>query len=89
MRPRIKPTVQVTDPEMIQALVDHKEASLKLILAKIPAMTTFKQLGELIGYSHEWVRVRLVKQADRLFRIGRRYQVPKGVAEEFVRSVFV
>ena len=41
------------------------------------------------GYSHEWVRQRLVKAPEKLYKNGRRYKVPKGVAEEFVRSVFV
>jgi hypothetical protein len=87
MRRRINAPPQNTSA--IQALIDHKQATLNLILAKIPDKTTFAELGDLIGYSHEWVRVRLVKNAERLFKIGRRYQIPKGVAEEFVRSVFV
>ncbi len=89
MRRRITPQKQNQDAALLQAAVDHKEATLKALLAKIPEKMTFQELGDLVGYSHEWVRVRMVKQADRLFRIGRRYQVPKGVAEEFVMSVFV
>jgi hypothetical protein len=60
-----------------------------VLLSKIPESSTFAELGALIGYSHEWVRVRLVKQKDRLFRIGTRYKVPRGVAVEFVRSAFI
>ena len=86
MRRRIK-----TDPQetaSYQALIDHKQATLNVILAQIPNTSTFAQLGKLIGFSHEWVRQRLVKAPEKLYRIGKRYFVPKGVAEEFVRSVF-
>ena len=72
-----------------QALINHKQATLNVILAKIPDLSTFGQLGELIGYSHEWVRQRLVQAPEKLYKNGKRYKVPKGVAEEFVRSVFV
>jgi hypothetical protein len=72
-----------------QALVDHKQATLNVILSQIPDISTFAQLGELLGYSHEWVRQRLVRAPERLYRNGKRYKVPKGVAEEFVRSVLV
>src|SRR4051794_40789933 len=72
-----------------RALVDHKAATLNVILAQIPEISTFAQLGGLIGYSHEWVRQRLVQNPEKLYKNGRRYKVPKGVAEEFVRSVFV
>jgi hypothetical protein len=86
MRRRI--TSQQPTPEF-QALVNHKQASLEVILAQIPNTSTFAQIGELVGYSHEWVRTRLVQNPDALYKIGKRYQVPKGVAEEFIRSVLV
>lgn len=78
-------------PETVayQALVDHKEATLNVLLSRIPEIITFSQLGELIGYSHEWVRQRLIQTPERLYKNGRRYKVPKGVAEDFVRSVFI
>ena len=72
-----------------QALVDHKRATLDVLLTRIPDISTFAQLAELIGYSHEWVRQRLVQAPEKLYKNGKRYKVPKGVAEEFVRSVFV
>jgi hypothetical protein len=72
-----------------QALIDHKHATLNVLVARIPDISTFAQLGELIGYSHEWVRQRLIRAPEKLFRNGKRYKVPKGVAEEFVRSVFI
>jgi hypothetical protein len=71
-----------------QALIDHKQATLNVILAKIPDVSSFGQLAELVGYSHEWVRQRLVQAPERLYKNGKRYRVPKGVAEEFLRSVF-
>ncbi len=71
-----------------QALMDHKQATLSVLLSQIPDVSTFTQLGELIRYSHEWVRQRLTKTPERLYKMGRRYKVPKGVAEDFVRSVF-
>ena len=87
MKARITPPPQ--DAATYQTLVDHKQATLDIILAKIPETTTFAELGELLNYSHEWVRQRLVKQPEKLFKIGRRYQVPRGVAEEFVKSVLI
>jgi hypothetical protein len=87
MQRRIKAQPQET--AAYQALIDHKQATLNVILAKIPDISTFAQLGELIGYSGEWVRQRLVQAPERLYKNGRRYKVPKGLAEEFVRSVFV
>ena len=87
MRRRIQAQSQGTTA--YQALVDHKQATLNVILAQIPEISTFAQLGELIGYSHELVRQRLVQAPEKLYKNGKRYKVPKGVAEEFVRSVFV
>ena len=87
MQRRIKAQPQNT--VAYRALVDHKQATLHVILAQIPEISTFAQLGELIGYSHEWVRQRLVRAPEKLFKNGKRYKVPRGVAEEFVRSVFV
>jgi hypothetical protein len=87
MQRRIKARPQ--DTAVSQALIDHKQATLNVILSQIPEISTFAQLGQLIGYSHEWVRQRLVRDPEKLYKNGKRYKVPKGVAEEFVRSVFV
>jgi len=86
MQRRIKAPSQETAAN--QALIDHKEATLNVILSRIQDISTFAQLGELIGYSHEWVRQRLVQAPEKLYKNGKRYKVPRGVAEEFVRSVF-
>lgn len=61
MRRRIN--AHTVDPAVLQALLDHTQATLQVILSQIPNTTTFAQLGELMDYSHEWVRVRLVKQS--------------------------
>ena len=87
MQRRIKAHPQET--ANYQALIDHKQATLNVLLAQIPDPSTFGQLGELMGFSHEWVRQRLVKAPDKLYKIGKRYLVPKGVAEEFVWSVLL
>ena len=87
MQRRIQSRPQET--AVYQALINHKQATLNVILSRIPDISTFAQLGELIGYSHEWVRQRLVQAPERLYKNGKRYKVPKGVAEEFVRSVVV
>ena len=87
MQRRIK--AQPKETTAYQALIDHKQATLNVILSRIPDISTFAQLGELIGYSHEWVRQRLVQAPEKLYKNGNRYKAPKGVAEEFVRSVFV
>ena len=87
MQRRIKTQPQETAAH--QALIDHKKATLNVILAQIPDISTFAQLAELIGSSREWVRQRLVQAPEKLYKNGKRYKVPKGVAEEFVRSVFI
>jgi len=86
MRRRI--TAKPLDALAHQALVDHKQATLDVLVSGIPEVSTFSQLGELLGYSYEWVRQRLTKTPERLYKHGKRYRVPRGVAEEFVRSVF-
>jgi hypothetical protein len=86
MQRRIK--AQPTDTATYQALIDHKQATLNVLLSRIPEISTFAQLGELVGYSYEWVRQRLMQDPQKLYRNRKRYRVPKGVAEEFVRSVF-
>jgi hypothetical protein len=70
-----------------QELIDHKQATLNVLLSKIPEISTFAEIGELVGYSYEWVRQRLTKSPESLYKTGKRYKVPRGVAEEFVRSV--
>jgi hypothetical protein len=87
MQRRIK--AQPNEKAAYQALMDHKQATLNVLLSRIPDVSTFGQLGELIGYSHEWVRQRLIQAPEKLYKNGKRYKVPKGVAEEFVRSVFI
>ena len=87
MQRRIKAGPQET--AAYQAFIDHTQATLNVILSQIPDVSTFTQLGELIGYSHEWVRQRLLQAPEKLYKNGKRYKVPRGVAEEFVRSVFV
>jgi hypothetical protein len=87
MQRRIK--AQPPERAANQALIDHKQATLNVLLSRIPEISTFAQLGELIGYSYEWVRQRLIQDPEKLYKNGKRYRVPKGVAEDFVRSVLV
>ena len=87
MQRRIK--AQPKETAAYQALIDHKQTTLNVLLSRIPDVSTFGQLGELIGYSHEWVRQRLIQAPEKLYKSGKRYKVPKGVAEDFVRSVFI
>ena len=67
MQRRIKTQAQET--AAYQALIDHKQATLNVLLSQIPDVTTFAQLGELIGYSHEWVRQRLVRAPESSIRM--------------------
>jgi len=83
----VRRRISQQQPTTIQAFIDHKQATLNAIVAMIPEKSTFSEIADLLGCSHEWVRVRLVKNPECLFRIGNRYLVPKGVAEEFIRSV--
>ena len=86
MQRRIK--AQTRETVTPQALIDHKQATLNVLLSRIPDISTFAELAELIGYSYEWVRQRLTESPDKLYKNGKRYKVPKGVAEDFVRSIF-
>ena len=49
MQRRIKAQPQET--AAYQALIDHKQATLNVLLSRIPDGSTFAQLGELIGCS--------------------------------------
>jgi hypothetical protein len=86
MQRRIK--AQIRETVTYQALIDHKQATLNVLLSRIPDISTFAELAELVGYSHEWVRQRLIQSPEKLYKTGKRYRVPKGVAEDFVRSIF-
>lgn len=71
-------------PQVQQAAEHYKQAALEAMRAQISATTTFTDLGVLMGYSHEWVRQRLVgnpEYARNLYKINGRYKVPRGVAE--------
>ena len=82
MRRRITSRLEIAVP---QALIDHREATLNIILAKLPDdYISFAELGELLHHSHEWVRTRLGKD-PRIFRIGNKFQVSRVLAEEFIR----
>jgi hypothetical protein len=50
MQRRIK--AQPGDTTAKQALIDYKQATLGVLLSRIPDISTFSQLAELIGYSH-------------------------------------
>ena len=57
MQRRIK--AQPPDTTVHQALIDHKQATLNVILSRIPEISTFAQLGELSatpmsGYDNAW-----------------------------------
>ena len=71
-----------------QALIDHKQATLNVLLSQIPDISTFAQIGQLIGYSHEWVRQRLTKSPRAAVQDGEALQSAQGRRGDFVRSVF-
>jgi hypothetical protein len=77
------------DMDTHQALLDHRKATLNVLLDRIPELTTFSEIGDLLRRSYDWVRVRLIVHPERLVKFGKQYLVPKGVAEDFIRSVFV
>jgi hypothetical protein len=56
---RIK--AQPPDTIVHPPLIDHKQATLNVIFFRIPEISTFVQLGELIGHSHESLRQRPIK----------------------------
>ncbi len=83
--------VMATEPLTVESVIDTKRRALNDIIAKIGDMTTFGKIAELIGVSHEYVRVRLVRQhktKNNLMRWSGGYKVPRTVAVEFVLSTF-
>jgi hypothetical protein len=75
----------------VHALADHKQETVSLMIATIPEKIKFRELGDLLGYSKEWVRHRLVddpKYRSKIFCVNGRYFVPRGVAVELVREIF-
>jgi len=78
-------------PEVEEALQNYKQVALETMVAQIAPTTTLTELATLMGFSHEWVRERLVKNpeyAKDLYKINRRYKIPRGVAVKFVKSIF-
>lgn len=65
MKRRINPD-QFRDTSAYQAALDHKAATLNVLLAQIPEKSTFAQLAELVGFSREWVRQKLIGAPERL-----------------------
>src|SRR5438309_10664257 len=57
---------QRQDTVAYQTLVDHKQATQ--ILSQNPNISTFAQPAELIGYSHESVRQRLMRAPEKLYK---------------------
>lgn len=86
--PKVIGPVQVVTVQP-EEIIDPKTATLNAKISLLSETSTFIQLGEIVGHSHEWVRERLVKAPERLYKIGRRYQVPRRVAEDFLRSVYI
>lgn len=74
------------DEEVVQEVVDHKEVMLKAIIDPLPDIMTIGHLAKVIGFSYEWVRVRIMATPERLSKFGSRYRVSKGVAAEFIRA---
>jgi hypothetical protein len=58
------------------------------MISQIPDPATFGEIAELMGFSYEWVRVRLMEAPDLLYKLGKRYKVPKGVVEDFIRRMY-
>ncbi len=75
-------------PVQSTVVADHKKAALEMLVATIPERATFNELGALLGYSGEWVRLRLITHPERLIKVGKRYWVPKGVAVDLIRAEF-
>ena len=60
---------------------------LEKILPQIENTTTFGRIARLIGFSDEFVRLRLVHHPA-VVRVNNRYRVPKSVAVEFITQLF-
>lgn len=69
-----------------QAVVDHKQALLEAIVAQVPPLTGFREIGELIGQCQEWVRTRMITHPSKLIIRNGRYKVPQGYAIQFIRA---
>jgi hypothetical protein len=64
-------TESTTKHNCCAAWSDHEPATLQVILSRIPEKnSTFLEIADLIGSSYEWIRVRLIKNPERLYRLA-------------------
>jgi hypothetical protein len=70
-----------------QPVEDYRAVCIQGILDSLKDRMTFLELADLLGVSHEFVRERLTEHPERLVFLGKKYQVPRPVAVEFIQSV--
>ena len=87
MRKKLKGVFQQISPEEVQRAIQQTGIRFDHIIEQIENTTTFGRIAKLIGYSDEFVRLRLVKHPE-VTPVGKRYRVPKAVAVEFITTLF-
>jgi hypothetical protein len=78
---------QTEQPSALQKYF-HNEAqnAVRAVISAFGEFTTFQEIAEAIGYSHEFVRQRLGRDPN-VCNVGKRYRVPKATAARFVTDL--
>jgi hypothetical protein len=74
-----------------QAIIDYRHATVRMFIEQLQPLSTFSEIATIIGKSHEFVRSRLVglhRRENVLLVVSGRYQVPRQIAEQFIRSIY-
>jgi hypothetical protein len=79
-----------SNPSPLQKFI-HGEAenAVKATISHLKRETaSFREIADLIGFSHEYVRQRLVNDPN-VIRAGKRYRVPRATAARFIAELLM
>jgi hypothetical protein len=80
----------VHTPEQVAPLQKYFQGetvnAVKFVIDGLKEITTFKAIADAIGYSDEFVRVRL-RHDPNVVKIGRDYRIPKATAARFITEL--
>jgi hypothetical protein len=81
--------VKQAEPAPLQQYF-HAEAAnaVKAVIANLNEITTFTAIADAIGYTHEYVRLRLVNDPN-VMKVGKNYRVPKATAARFITGLLL
>ncbi len=92
MRRRLKTGCRTVTSSAFQEMINARQEALMRVIEGFQDVTTFSEIADKIGFSHEFVRQRLVSlyktNPSTLFKVGKQYRVPRSTAVSFITSLF-